>query len=299
MSQETTVTQVLPRVESFQRIFHPTDFSGGAESAFIHALKLAVNSNALLEILHVDRHPESVDWEDFPQVRQTLAQWGLLPDWALPEDVGRLGIGVHKHLVGGNAPVDAILDHMDRHEPDLVVLATHHRDGLDRWLHQDIAKRVARISHRACLFVPHEIPGFVRRQDGEVALKKVLIPVAKQPDAQSTISWAWELTQILKCESVEATLVHVGNDNAVFDSLSFPNLEDWTWEVVVATGDPSAEILKIAERHNTDLIVMTTGGRHGFLDVLRGSTSEQVTRHAACPILSVPTGQSPYFTLEF
>lgn len=298
MSQDTTITEVLPRVESFQRIFHPTDFSSGAEPAFIHALKLAVNANALLEILHVDRHLESVDWEDFPQVRQTLAQWGLLPDWALPEDVGRLGIGVHKHLVGGNAPADEILEHINRHEPNLVVLATHHRDGLDRWLHQDIAKRVARVSHRAALFVPHRISDFVRRQNGEVGLKKIMIPVAKQTDAQSAISWAWALTRILKCESVEATLVHVGNGNVVFDSLSFSNLEDWTWEVVVATGDPSTEILKIADRLNTDLIVMTTGGRHGFLDVLRGSTSEQIIRHAACPILSVPVDQSPYATQE-
>ena len=289
MSQETTATEVLPRAGSFQRIFHPTDFSGGAEPAFIHALKLAVDANALLEILHVDRHPESVDWEDFPQVRETLAQWGLLPDWALPEDVGRLGIGVHKHLLGGDAPVDAILDHLDRHEPGLIVLATHHRDGLDRWLHQDIAKRLARISHRTCLFVPHGIAGFVRRKDGEVCLKKIVIPVAAQPDAQCAISWVWQLTQTIKCGSISATLVHVGNDNSVFDSLSFPNLDNWVWEVVVATGDPSTEILKIADQQNADLIAMTTEGRHGFLDVLRGSTSEQVIRHATCPVLSVPS----------
>jgi nucleotide-binding universal stress UspA family protein len=44
-----------------------------------------------------------------------------------------------------------------------------------------------------------------------------------------------------------------------------------------------------AEAHaqSADLIAMTTAGRHGFLDALRGSTTEQVLEHAPCPVLAV------------
>ena len=40
---------------------------------------------------------------------------------------------------------------------------------------------------------------------------------------------------------------------------------------------------------DADLIAMTTAGHQGFLDALRGSTSERVLRHAPCPVLVVPT----------
>jgi nucleotide-binding universal stress UspA family protein len=33
---------------------------------------------------------------------------------------------------------------------------------------------------------------------------------------------------------------------------------------------------------------MSTDGRSGFLDALRGSHSERVLRHAPCPLLAIP-----------
>jgi nucleotide-binding universal stress UspA family protein len=35
---------------------------------------------------------------------------------------------------------------------------------------------------------------------------------------------------------------------------------------------------------------MTTDGRNGFLDALRGSHSERVLRRASIPLLTVPVG---------
>lgn len=282
------MTEVLRKRQTMKRIFHPTDLSLGSEPAFIHALKLAVNANALLEVLHVDRHPEQVSWDDFPQVRETLAQWGLLPDWALPEDVGRLGIGVHKVLLAGNDPVEEILKHLRVHSPDLIVVAAHHRKGLDRWLHQDISKRIARSSHTSCLFVPHDVHGFVNQQDGSVAMRRIVLPIASKPAVDGAIAQAWELANLLDCGSVSASLVHVGEDDTVFSNLAIPDIDGWTWELVVEQGDPATQILKCAEDRQADLIALTTEGHHGFLDALRGSTSEQVVQKAMCPILAVP-----------
>jgi len=42
-----------------------------------------------------------------------------------------------------------------------------------------------------------------------------------------------------------------------------------------------------AEEHDVDLLAMTTSGHDGFLDVLRGSTTERVLHRAPCPVLSV------------
>jgi nucleotide-binding universal stress UspA family protein len=38
----------------------------------------------------------------------------------------------------------------------------------------------------------------------------------------------------------------------------------------------------------TNLIVMCTDGRNGFLDALRGSHSERVLRQSPCPLLAIP-----------
>ena len=40
-------------------------------------------------------------------------------------------------------------------------------------------------------------------------------------------------------------------------------------------------------RQSADLIGMATAGHHGFLDALRGSTTERVIRQAPCPVLTI------------
>lgn len=54
-------------------------------------------------------------------------------------------------------------------------------------------------------------------------------------------------------------------------------------------GNVVNEILGAARDWDADLIAMSTAGHQGFLDALRGSTSERVLRQAPCPVLVVPT----------
>lgn len=53
------------------------------------------------------------------------------------------------------------------------------------------------------------------------------------------------------------------------------------------TGIPSSEIIKAAQKHEVDLIVMGTHGRTGLAHVLLGSTAERVIQRAHCPVLTV------------
>jgi len=55
-------------------------------------------------------------------------------------------------------------------------------------------------------------------------------------------------------------------------------------------GDVVSTIPQVADEQQADLIAMPTAGRYGFLDAVRGSTTERVLRHAPCPVLSVPAG---------
>ena len=56
---------------------------------------------------------------------------------------------------------------------------------------------------------------------------------------------------------------------------------------VVAVGHAASEIVATANKHNAEMIVMTTHGYSGVKHVLLGSTTEDVLRNADCPVLSV------------
>jgi len=55
--------------------------------------------------------------------------------------------------------------------------------------------------------------------------------------------------------------------------------------------DAVSAILEAAGEQQADLIAMPTAGHQGFLDVVRGSTSERLLRHAPCPVLAIPAGR--------
>ena len=56
---------------------------------------------------------------------------------------------------------------------------------------------------------------------------------------------------------------------------------------ILAEGDASREILRIALEQECDLIVLGTHGRTGLSRVLLGSVAECVTRHSRVPVLTL------------
>jgi nucleotide-binding universal stress UspA family protein len=59
------------------------------------------------------------------------------------------------------------------------------------------------------------------------------------------------------------------------------------YEHRLVSGDPAAEIVRLAETEGADMIVMGTHGRTGLRRLLMGSVAEAVVRRAACPVLTV------------
>jgi nucleotide-binding universal stress UspA family protein len=58
-------------------------------------------------------------------------------------------------------------------------------------------------------------------------------------------------------------------------------------EEVIVHGDAAAEIVRVAEEREVDLIVISSHGRTGLGRIIFGSTAEAVVRHATCPVLVV------------
>jgi len=273
------------------RIVHPSDFSRPSREAFAHALKIALQSKAELEIVHVAPHEiggaEYIHWSDFPGVRAMLARWKILPLTAAREDVARTGLRAKKVLSASGDPLRALLSYCADHPPDLLVLATHQREGLRRWLHSAVAEPLARGSRAMTLFVPARGRGFVAAASGAVTLRRVLIPVDHRPDAQSAIEEAYFLASGFASAEVRFRVLHAGTEGGM-PKLYLPHHPGWKWEARLIPGEPVETILKEAAAWSPDLIVMATQGRRDFLDALRGTTTERVLRGAPCAVLAVP-----------
>ena len=63
--------------------------------------------------------------------------------------------------------------------------------------------------------------------------------------------------------------------------------EGFTCDAVLALGEPSDEIIKLARERNVDLIAMTTHGHRWLSDLIHGTTITRVRHEAEVPIFLV------------
>ncbi len=271
----------------FDSVFHPSDFSEGNRGAFVHALRIALGARAEIRMLHANTEGKGVHRGEFPAIRPILVQWGILPEGSSRDDILETGMRVKKVEKNVVDPVDSILQYIGEHEPDLVVLSTHQRTGLSRWMNQAIAEPVARESKVMTLFVPRRVVGFVSAETGSIHLRQILVPVDRLPWPQRALDAAMALPGVLGCGGGTVTLLHVG-EGGDMPGLEVEERGGWRVERASAEGDVVEAILGCSEEGDADLIVMATAGRQGFLDAIRGTTTERVLRGAKCPVLAVP-----------
>ncbi len=270
----------VPLVDS---VLHPTDFSSASDTAFAHALAIALIRKTKFTLLHVGAGKQQ--WTHFPAVRSTLERWGLLEKGSPQAAVfDQLAVRVRKMVLASDKPSVAILEYLEKHPADLLVLATEGREGLPRWIRPSVGEHLARKSKTMSLFVPQSVPGFVSLADGRISLRRILIPVDFHPDPAPAIEYATRAARFMG-EPVEIILLHVGDR---MPSIAPPECEMCSWKRMEVGGDVVEGIIDVAREHSANLVVMATAGHQGFLDMLRGSVTEQVLRRAPCPLLAVP-----------
>ena len=271
-------------------IVHPTDFSIASEKAFVHALAIALIRQTEFTLFNVaSNHKNSEMRRQFPGVRKTLERWNLLEQGSPQSAVfEQLGISVRKITSSGKNATTEVLKFLESTPVDLVVLATEGREGLPRWMQRSKAEAIAHATSALTLFVPNQGKSFVRANDGYLSLKRILIPVDTQPSPTAAIVFATRAAQILGVDDpVEIVLLHIGNDPSVLE-ISLPEDPTIKFRKEIQTGDPIEEILSTATTHSVDAVFMTTAGKEGILDVMRGTTTDQIVRKLHCPLLAIP-----------
>ena len=282
------MSQTGPGFSIIGSVLHPTDFSESSLMAFHHALKAALEAKSKLTLLHVSKDKD-LKWSDFPGVRETLERWGVLPPGSLKSAVGELGIEARKIVANDAEPVDAVINYLEDHPTDLIVLSTSQRDGRIPWLGKSVASPVTRKSGEMTLLIPGDVEGFVSAKDGSVNLKRILIPIAQTPRPDPALKAAARFVQKFNATEGTFIVVHIGTSNTM-PAVRFPEIEGWSWQKELRSGEVIDGIVKAAKDFDADLIIMATDGRNGFMDGLRGSHSERILRYGVAPLLTIPVG---------
>jgi nucleotide-binding universal stress UspA family protein len=270
-------------------ILHLTDLGRASESAFRHALRIALAERASLRLVHVHRHDReaAAPIDAFPRVRETLARWGMLPAHAPASAVAeQLDLHVSKAEVSAARPESGVEMLVDRAAPDLIVLGTREQAVKDALRQGSFAEALARHVHTPALIVPSGAPGFVGEADGAVSLKRILVPVTRLPDPGLALTIVARLVNALQADA-RLTLLHVGSERES-PRLKLP--EGHRYDRMVSEGPVVEAIVKAAEDTAADLIVMATLGHNSLPDDLYGDTTEQVLRRVHRPLLAVPVG---------
>jgi nucleotide-binding universal stress UspA family protein len=298
---------------AIRRILCPIDFSETADRAAAEASRMARWYRADVHALHVLPLMTEAWAAGFPVDPHTHEP-------RVPVDLrahleGRLqdarasGVIVEAHLREGGAAAE-ILRYADESAADLIVMGTHGRGGLGRLVLGSVAESVLRRSPCPVLTVGHATAPAAG--DGP-PFRRIVCAADFEPSFEPTLALALSLA----AESgAELTLVHAVEPffQDVFAAHTHVSVEDYARflrtqlearlaeaiprEVLdwcqprydVRIGVPAAEIVRAARERGADLIVMGLHDGRGAVDRwLFGSTTQEVLRHAECPVLTPGT----------
>lgn len=130
----------------YERILVPTDGSDAVDAAVDHAIDLAETYGAEVRAIYVvDTATLSAEM-DTPQVIDALQAEGANAVRAVEERATAAGFDRVRTEVLRGTPHAAILKYAEDNDVDLVVMGTHGRSGLDRYLLGSVTEKVVRTS---------------------------------------------------------------------------------------------------------------------------------------------------------
>jgi nucleotide-binding universal stress UspA family protein len=132
----------------YDRILVPTDGSECADRAVDHAIDIAAQYDAELHVLSVidardvSHSAPAINFEQIEQTLRTRAE-SVVEDAADRAE----GAGVSTvSAVESGLPDDAVIEYAEEHGCDLIVMGTHGRTGLERYLLGSVTERTVRRS---------------------------------------------------------------------------------------------------------------------------------------------------------
>ncbi|MCU4717051.1 universal stress protein [Halapricum hydrolyticum] len=284
----------------YDDILLPFDGSEGAAGVLHHAAELAHWYDATIQVLYVaDTARDSVTVVDGETVDVLARQGEDIVDEAA-KTLDTLGASYTTDVVQGN-PAPTIIEYAEQYGLDLVVMPTHGREGLSRYLIGSVSEKVVRLSPVPVLTV--------RMQPDETLefpYENILIPTDGSPAAtyaaEQTLSLAASLDATVHVLSVvddtalglgvRSTMSGKESEEAATDAVDTVVSEAETRGVTntvghIEHGKPVEEILDCIESNDIHAVGMGTTGRRGTDRILLGSVAEKTVRSAPVPVMTI------------
>jgi len=303
------------------RILVPLDGSPLAEAVMPQVAELAAVRKAEVVLLRVALA------HAFPGADPVEAQVRAVDEaesylGKLESDLVAQGLTVKSVVRYGHA-AEEILDHARVGGVTLIAMSTHGRSGIRRWVLGSVAETVVRHSPVPVLLLratgpfaasvgaaePARVPT-AQTPAPSVRIRRILCPVDLAPECRDLMATAGAIADRF---GADLTILHVVYDplDVTCSHIPHPPLEQLREEMirsaedtlrryirralasvprasmVVVAGTPFRQIVRFAQTHQVDLIVMGTAGRTGLDHAIMGSTAERVVRTAPCPVFSI------------
>jgi nucleotide-binding universal stress UspA family protein len=295
-----------------QRVLCPIDFSDVSRRALAHAVTLARWYKAKLTLLHVYHVAALAPMA--PEIAPALLLGPELRDSLLNElrrfatSAGADAVPLELALGEGNAGVE-IVKRAQEETSDLIVLGTHGRSGIERFVLGSVAERVLHRAGCPVLTVPPHAtngapaPVFKRILCGidfsacSMHALEYALSLAQEAGACLTLAHVFEMDAstpdtwrtTFQPEAVREALLALEAERRARLAGTVPtNLgASCQVETVMACGPAARELLRLADAESADLIVLGVHGRNAADLFVFGSATNKVIREAHCPVLAV------------
>ncbi len=292
---------------ALKNILFATDFSVCSNAALPYALSVARRYGATLHAAHVmptkaelillapEDWPTTAEDEDKriqPYLDQLEKQLQAIP---------------HSVLTPRGNVAKTIVQIIEEHEIDLLVLGTHGRAGVGKLFIGSVAEEVFR---RAACPVLSIGPNVSRKPDGEIQFRRILFATDFSEDSLAALPYAVSLAEE---DEAQLALLHVVEQPAAgivdleeakasllrrLKELVPLEAEPWCHaecllEFSEQFAPPANRILEIARDQAADLIVLGVRPVHGPLGLAThlASTTAHILTKASCPVLTVRGGR--------
>jgi nucleotide-binding universal stress UspA family protein len=283
----------------FRKILVPLDGSPLAEQALEPALRLAqaaVGELILMRVLtDADSHAHVKTAQDpirFPESSALVHHASNAYLQRLREASIRPRLSV-RTILGEGDRAGAIIDTALAEQVELIVMSTHGRTGLSRWVFGSVTSRV--LSHAPCpILIIHKvspIKHILITLDGSLlaeqalepglALAKVfgskvtLLRVMTGPEVQSSKTTSPDGSESLANPRNEE-MPAIQAERHLGDLIAIQETDRVIMSARVIFGQIASSILDYAAAQEVDLIAMTTHGRTGLRRWVYGSVTEKI-----------------------
>lgn len=270
-----------------RKILFPTDFAQPSLAALPYAISFSKILDADIIVMHCKTSNE--DEHDFLTMKNRFFQ-----------ELESYQTTYQLHITQGKDPSSQIIYECEATKPTLLIMSTHGRHPLAKWMLGSITEQVMRHTPTPALLVPCN----PQRQPSK-EIKTILVGIDFSLPSRQALNWAKFISN--QCNG-EIHILHT-IESGVFQGTPFefpslqnlvPNAEQTILEAFknfdsnisfptlshhhVLTGIASKEMVTLAEKLNAHLLVIGPHGSGGMRELLLGSTTERVVRMAPCPV---------------